>query len=212
MIAYADALGADSQPQYSSAKYGLACLVNLEDPTLVVAARHRIVRGEGIARDKVLDAARALFIVEKLPGAAADTARQLASLGDTVAHQPAFVATFPGDPDAWKLTLKLDVSPVDEGVQIHRALQKYDPIVVDGVFVSRCAPGATVTTELDPAAVRAAISGGGAAIGLVLRPLTLDQVVHVDELNALLPFGSTAFAPALAHLVAFFVDPDEDLV
>jgi uncharacterized protein (DUF1015 family) len=122
MLAYADKLGADAQPQYSSAKYGLACLVNLEDPSLVVAPRHRIVRGEGIARDKVLDAARPLFIIDKLAGAATDRARQAAALADTVAHQPAFIALFPGDGDAWKLTLKLDISAVDEGVQVKRAL------------------------------------------------------------------------------------------
>jgi hypothetical protein len=30
--------------------------------------------------------------------------------------------------------------------------------------------------------------------------------------GALLPFGSTAFTPPLATLLAYFVDPDEDLV
>jgi len=212
MLGYAEKLGADAQPQYSSAKYGLACLVNLEDPSLVVAARHRVVRGEGISREKVLEAARPLFIIDKLVGAAADAAKQSAALVDTVAHQPAFIATFAGDPDAWKFTLKLDVSPVDEGVQVNRALQKYDPIVVDRLFVARCAPGATVTTELDASAALSAVKSGGAAMSLVLRPLTLDQVLHADELGALLPFGSTAFTPRIFSLVAFFVDPDEDLV
>src|SRR5690606_41008945 len=46
MLAYAAKLGASAQPQYSSAKYGLACLVNLEDPALVISARHRLVRTE----------------------------------------------------------------------------------------------------------------------------------------------------------------------
>jgi hypothetical protein len=69
-----------------------------------------------------------------------------------------------------------------------------------------------VATALDPAAVHTAIGTGGAAIGLVLRPLSLEQVLHADELGALLPFGSTAFTPPLVSLVSFFVDPDEDLV
>lgn len=211
MLAYAEKLGADAQPQYSSAKYGLACLVNLEEPTLVVAPRHRIVRGDAVTRDKVLEAARPYFIVEKLAGAAKDVGKQEAAVADTVAHQPAFVCVFPGDADAWKLTLKPDVSPTAEGVQVHRALQKYDPVVLEQMFLSRCVPGATVVTERSVAAVHAAVAGG-AQLGIVLRALTLEQVIHVDELGALLPFGSTAFSPPVAHLVSLFVDPDEDLV
>src|SRR6185369_8551907 len=111
MLAYANKLGADAQPQYSSAKYGLACLVNLEDPALVVAPRHRLVRNDGIKRDAVLDAAKQYFIVEKLPDVAKDVAKVEAALSETVAHQPAFVAVFAHDSDAWKLTLKPDVTP-----------------------------------------------------------------------------------------------------
>jgi uncharacterized protein (DUF1015 family) len=211
MLAHAEKLDADAQPQYSSAKYGLACLVNLDDPTIVVAARHRIVRGESIARDTVLDAAKQFFIVDKLTGGGKDIARQESALADTVAHQPAFVCVFAGDADAWKLTLKPDVSPVNEGVAVHRALQKYEPVVLEQMFLKRFVPGATVTTELDAAAVHAAVAGG-AQLGVIMRTLTLDQAIHADEVGALLPFGSTAFLPKLANMVAFFVDPDEDLV
>jgi hypothetical protein len=210
MLAHAQKLGADNQPPYSSAKYGLACLVNLDDPSLVVAPRHRIMHGS-FTRDSVLAAAKDLFIVDKLVGAAKDGARQVASLVDTVAHQPAFVCVFPGDADAWKLTLKPDVSPVYEGAHAHRGLQKYDPIVLAQLFVPRCAPGATSTTTSDPASVHAAVAGG-AQLGVVVRAPSLEQVLHADELGALLPFGSTAFSPRVAHLVSFFVDPDEDLV
>jgi uncharacterized protein (DUF1015 family) len=211
MLAYAQQLGADGQPQYSSANYGLACLVNIDDPTIIVAARHRVVRGESLDRDAVLTAAKQYFIVDKLTGGAKDLARQESALADVVAHQPAFVALFAGDADAYKLTLKPDVSPVYEGISVHRALQKYAPIVIEQLFLARCTPGATSTTEREPAAVQAAVAGG-AQLGLVINTLTLEQVIHVDELNALLPFGSTAFAPPLANLVTFFIDPDEDLV
>ncbi len=211
MLEYAAQLGADKQPQYSSANYGLACVVNMDDPTIIVAARHRVVRGEGITRDGVLAAARQHFIIDKLADGAKDLARQEAALADVVGHQPAFVALFAGDADAWKLTLKPDVSPAYEGVTVHRALQKYLPIVVEQLFLGRCVPGSTSTTELEPAAIHAAVAAG-APLGLVMNTLTLEQVIHVDELNALLPFGSTAFAPPLANLVSLFIDPDEDLV
>ena len=212
MVAYRDQLAA-KQPlaQYSSANFGLACLVNLEDPALATGARHRIVRGDGLGRDAVLARAKAHFIIEKLPGAAKDIARQFAALADTVAHQPAFVAVFPGDADAWKLTLSPDTSPVAEGVAVHRAIQKYDPIVVDELFLAKHAPGAKRETALDAAAVVAAV-GAGAELGLVLRPLSIEQIAHADELGSLLPFGSTAFHPPVARLVAYLVDPDEDVV
>jgi uncharacterized protein (DUF1015 family) len=211
MLAYAESINAEAQPQYSSAKFGLAALVNLDDPTIVVSPRHRVIRGDDITAAKVLAAARTHFIVDRLTGGAKDAARQAAALADTVAHLPAFIATFAGDADAWKLTLKPDVAPAAEGVSVHRALQKYDPIVVEHLFLARCVPGGAVTTERDPAAVHAAVAGG-AALGLVMRPLTLEQVVHVDEVGAVLPFGSTAFGPALANMVALVIDPDEDLV
>jgi len=209
MLAYQASLG-DALAPYSSGNYGLACLVNVEDPSLEVGPVHRIVRGE-VARDAVLAAARAHFIVDKVPGAARDAARQHAALADTVAHQPAFLAIFAGDADAWKLTLSPDVSPTALGVEIHRALQKYDPVVVERLFLAKVLPAATVELAPDAAAVPRALEGG-AGLALVLRPLGLDQLLHADELGQLLPAGAAAFRPPLASLVTYVVDPDEDLV
>jgi len=210
MLAYQQQLASDTLPMYSTANYGLVCMVNLEDPALVVAPRHHIARGAG-KRDAVLEAAKQFFVVEKLAGIAGDVAKQRAALASTLAHQPAFVALFAGDPDAWKLTLSPDVSPTAAGVQIHRALQKYDPVVIQNLFLPRAAPGAPLETTTDAAAVVKAVAGG-AELGVIARSLTIEQIVHVDELGQLLPFGSTAFVPPLANLVVYPVDPDEDVV
>jgi hypothetical protein len=131
-----------------------------------------------------------------------DAAAIDAALATTVAHQPAFVAAWRDD--AYKLTLSPDVSPVGEGVQAHRALQKYDPIVVDALF-ARAIPGATVTHTLDAGEALAA------ELALILRPLTIDQVTHASDLGELLPAGASAFAPAIAPLITFEVN-DEELV
>ncbi len=210
MLAYRDTLAAKSPAMYSTANYGLACLVNLDDPALVVAARHRIAHGP-LERDAVLDAARPYFVVEKLAGAASDPDKARAALADTLAHQPAFIAVFTGDPDAWKLTLAPDVSPSAIDAKIPRPLQKHDPVVVDQLFLSRACGGVKAETKLDPAAGVKAVAAG-AERGLILRPLALEQIVHANEQHLLLPFGSTAFVPPLAHLVAYLVDPDEDLI
>lgn len=208
LVAYRDELNA-RQPlmQYAAPNYGLTCLVNLDDPTLSVSPRPRILREAGTSA-AVLASARTFFIVEKLAGAGKDIARQRASLGDSVAHQPAFVISWASEPDAWKLTLSPDVSPTAVGVQVHRALQKLDPVVVDKLFLERAMPAAKV--EMAASAEDAFAAKGDAVI--LMRPVTIEQINHVTELGQVLPAGSTAFFPRLAPgLIAALVDPDEDL-
>jgi uncharacterized protein (DUF1015 family) len=212
MLAYRDELAAKSPLlTYSSPNYALTCLVNLEERTLATAPRHRILRGE-IDVDRVLAAARTHFIVEKLPGLARDVAKQFAALRETVANQPGFVVVFGGTADAYKLTLSPDVSPFSEGAAPHRALQKLDPVVSDNLFVARAMPGVQLTTEIDIETAIKSLDTGASAL-IVMRPLSVEQIAHVDELGQLLPAGSTAFSPAIAPgLVTMSIDPDEDLV
>lgn len=211
MLAYHEELaGTQALSMYSSGNYGLAALVSLDDPSLATAPRHKIIRNLAAKSDVVLATARTHFIVEKLPGAARDVAKQFAALRDSVAHQPAFVAVFAGEADAWKLTLSPDVSPVAEGVAIDRALQKHDPIVLHHMFIERALAGAQVTTDRD---AEAALAAKDADLVLITRPLSVEQIAHVDELGGMLPPESTAFHPPIAvGLVSLPIEPDEDLV
>ena len=207
-LAYRDELAA-VQPLalYSSANYALACLVDLGDPTLITAPCHRVIRG-AVPSQTALAAARPYFVIDRLAGAAGDLARQRAALADTLAHQPAFVVVWAGEPDAWKLTLSPDISPINEGVQVHRALQKLDPIVAE-LFLARAMPGAK--REIATSAEAAFAAKADAVV--IMRPLSVDQISHVVELGQVLPAGSTAFHPPLAAgLVSSVIDPDEDLV
>jgi hypothetical protein len=210
MLAYQAELAAKQEPtMYSAANYGLFCIVPLEEQGLVAAARHKIIKGTTAKRDEVLAAAKKYFIIDKLPGAAGDVAKLSAGLGESLAHQPAFVVVFKGDSDGWKLTLSPDISPIHEGVAVDRAMAKLDPVVVEHLFVQRMLPGATVTTELD---AQKALGAGG-DVTVLMRPMTIDQIAHVDELNQTLPPASTAIYPPLAQgLISYVVDPDEDLV
>lgn len=202
MLQYRDELDAKSPlSMYSSAKYGLFALANVDDPSLFVAASHRTVRG-AVGKD-VVAKARGPFIVEKVARDQLATA-----LADSVAHQPAFAIAIKGEPDAYKLTLSPDVSVVGEGVAVHRALQKLDPVVVDAFFAPRYLPGATLAATTDLAA---ALASDADAV-IAMRPVPLDQILHTDELAQRLPVEATAFLPALAEIVALSVDPDEDLV
>ncbi len=212
LLALRDELAA-KQPltMYSSANYALACLIDLGDPTLIAAPRHRVIRGAATSQ-AALEAARKYFVIDRLAGAAGDLAKLRAALADTIAHQPAFVVVWPGELDAWKLTLSPDISPVAEGVQVHRALQKLDPVVVDQLFLDRAMPGAQREFVVSAEAALAAKPQPGGAL-VIMRPLTIEQISHVVELGQVLPAGSTAFHPPLAHgLVSAIVDPDEDLV
>ena len=196
---------------YSSANYALACLVDLGDPTLIAAPRHRVVHG-AVPSQVALAAARKHFVIDRLVGAAGDLGRLSTALADTIAHQPAFVVVWQGEPDAWKLTLSPDVSPIAEGVQVHRALQKLEPIVADHLFLDRVMPGAQRDYAVSAEAALAARPETGAAV-VIMRPLTIEQINHVVELGQVLPAGSTAFYPPLANgLVSAIIDPDEDLV
>ncbi|HSR96314.1 MAG TPA: DUF1015 family protein [Kofleriaceae bacterium] len=209
LLAYRDELAA-KQPlaMYASPNYALMCLVNLDDPVLAVVPRHRVIRG-GPSSQAALAAAKRTFIIEKLPGAGADLDKQRAALGDSVAHQPAFVVAWRGEPDAWKLTLSPEVSPINEGVQVHRALQRLVPVVADQMFVERVLTGAKVE----------ALAGGDNPLAakadavLIMQPLSVEQIHHIAELGEVVPTGSSALHPRLAQgLVAAVIDPDEDVV
>ena len=213
MLAYHEELaGKHALPMYSSANYGLAYLVNLDDPVLAPAPRHRILRGLEAKGEAALAPAKVHFIIEKLAGAAKDLGKLQGALGDTVAHQPAFVVVFAGEADAWKLTLKPDVSPTAEGVAVDRAIQKLDPIAIQHMFLGRVMPKARVSTETDAQAALAALGAGAEAV-LVTRPVSVSQIVLVGDHDQLLPAGSTAFHPPIAPgLISMVIDPDEDLV
>lgn len=213
LLAYQAELGKTQElAMYSSANYALGFVTSLDDQGLCAAARHRVVRGVTVTPADVLTAARRHFIVDKLPGAAADLGKVLGGLGGSVAHQPAFVVVFAKDPDAYKLTLSPEISPLAEGVQVDRALQKLDPVVVDHLFIGRHLAGGAVTTEIDAGRALAAV-GAGASAALILRPLSVEQIAHVDELGLVLPPHSTAFFPSIAPgLLSHLIDPNVDVV
>ena len=200
MLAYRDRVGGDALPARSTASFALACLVNVEDPALELVPRHRVVRGPTWSRIDVLSAAKAFFSVDRVPGAADNVPKQQAALAE-LGDKQGFLALFPDDPDAWKLTL-LPTTGV-------RGEQKIDPVVVEDVFLKRVVPAGKARSVLEPATVVRAVDDG--AIGLILRPITLAHVLRADESGKLLPFGSTAIRPNLARLVTYLIDPQDTL-
>jgi uncharacterized protein (DUF1015 family) len=212
MLAYRDELDAKAPlANYSTGNYGLAYIVTTDESGLISAPVHRVITGAPAKPADVLANAKQHFIVEKLAGAAGDLNKLHAALANTVAHQPTFVAVFANEPDAYKLTLSPDISPANEGIKVDRAVAKLDPFVVEYLFVAKHLGGGTSVSERDANAALAAL-GKGASVALITRPLSLQQIIHVDEIGAQLPPGSTGFHPPIAQgLVSFVVDPDEDV-
>ncbi|HEY5925666.1 MAG TPA: DUF1015 family protein [Kofleriaceae bacterium] len=193
MLAYRDQLG-DRHGAASAARYGLACLVNLDDPALEPASRHRVVRNAG-SRLEVLTAAKPFFRLERIPGAADDHVKQCAALAE-LGTQLGFLALFPDDPDAWRLT------PLPE-VKLHGP-HAIDSVLVEDVFLERVLPGMNARSVFEPSTVVKAVDDGG--LGLIMRPVALEHALRAAELGQLLPFGSTAFRPPLARLVTYLID------
>lgn len=212
MLAYRAELEAKAPlSMYSSGNYALAYIVSLDDPGVVSAPVHHVISGATATSATALAAAKQHFIIEKIEGGASDPAKLHAALASSVAHQPAFVVVFANEPDGWKLTLSPDVSPLNEGVKADRAVAKLDPFVIQQLFVAKHLGGGTSAPERDSAAAIAALADGASA-ALIQRPLTVQQITHVDELGARLPASSTAFHPPIAQgLVSFVVDADEDV-
>lgn len=210
MLAYRDEQG--DLAQYAAANYGLAYLVPMDDSGLVSAPLHGVYSGVTATRDAILASAKQHFILDKIAGGATDVGKVFSALADNVAHQPAFVVVFANDPDAYKLTLQPQISPIALGVKVDRALAKLEPVVSEHLFAARYLTGGTRTLERDPQAALAAV-GKSANVVVLKRPSTIDQIAHVDELSVRLPAGSTAFHPAIAQdLVTFPIERDEDVV
>jgi uncharacterized protein (DUF1015 family) len=195
MLGYRDSLG--DLAEHSCARYGLASLVHLDDVAHDLAPRHRVVRGPS-SRANVLTAAKPFFDYDRISGAAENPDKQRAALSG-LGDRSGFLALFPDDPDGWRFALKADV-PVG-------ARQTLDPAIVEEVFLARVVPDAKARSVLEASTVMKAVDDG--AVGLILRPISFAHVLEALDSGHLLPFGSTAFHPALARLVTFLIDPAE---
>lgn len=222
MLAYRDALLAKGDPgMYSAANYGLMFLCATDDPGLVVLPTHRLVHGLAeLNRDQLLTRANEFFIVEKLPGAARDGAAVRAAIASTPTHQPAFAAVFPGDPDAWRLTLDPHVHPAAVGIAGHAAVARMDVSLLHALVLERIlgiTPAAQeAQTNLryvkDTGQALAEVADGKAQVGFVMGAARLPEIKHLADLGEAMPQKSTYFHPKLATgLVMNLIDRDEDL-
>ena len=224
MVGFRDRMAAEGDlAMYSSMNYGTAFLVPMDDPGLVILPTHRIVHGvEGFAKDTFLAGVSKFFRVETLAGAARDAAKIRHALTTNVAGKaPAVAAVFPGDADAYLLSLDPHVDPSKFGMKGHKAVIRLDVALLHGLVLERVlniSPAAQeAQTNLryvkDTQAAIDQIAAGEGQVGLLMNAPTLDQVRHVADLGEVMPQKSTYFFPKIASgLLMMPVDRDEDLV
>ena len=223
MLALREHLAAGgSLGQYSSAQYGSMFLVSTDDPGLVVLPTHRIVHGlADFSPQRLLERAREHFIVERIAGAARDAARIRETIAITPAHQPSFAAVFPGDPDAWQLTLDPHVNPASLGLGAHPALLRLDVTLLHGLVLDRLLGITSAAQEAqtnlrylkDTAKTLDEIAAGKGQVAFVVNAAKVEHVRQIADAGEVMPQKSTFFYPKLASgLVMARVDPDEDLI
>ena len=223
MLAVRDQMVAARDPgMYSSVQYGSIFLSSMDDPGLVVLPTHRVVHGlASFAKDTLLERAREYFIVDKIGGGATDVDKIRASVGEAVAHQPAFAAVFPKDPDAWRFTLAPNVNPATVGLTGHPAVLRLDVALLHGLVLERIlgiTPAAQeAQTNLryvkDSQAALAAAAAPDTQVVFLMGAPKVSDVKHVADAGEIMPQKSTYFYPKLATgLVMAKIDPDEDLI
>ena len=136
----------------------LACLVNLDDPALVVAARHRIIAARRRQARRACSTAAQAVLHRREARRRGEGRREAARGARRDRRAPAGVRrVFAGDPDAWKLTLVARRQPGRRG-RPGPSRDRRSTIRSSSSTCSsqRLLPARTSTTELDAAGVLAA--------------------------------------------------------
>ncbi len=206
--------------QYASPQYVATFLCSGADGGLVVRASHRLLTGvDGFDARRFLERAREYFIIEPVVGGARDSASATAALADVPGHQPAMVVAFPGDTDAWRLTLDAHVNPQSLGVAGTPMVAKLPVSVLHGLIFDRIlglapdahAGGLNVRHTSDADQALAALPRSQAAF--ILPPPSADTLLNVTALGDTLPPRASWLHPPLAPgIVTSTIDPDEDLL
>jgi hypothetical protein len=172
----------------AGAQRTLAHVVSFKDPGLTILPTHRIVEGKPLDRAEVLKAANPWF------------ARALPE------QTPALTVAFADGSDA-AMTLRpeADLSAVAE-LPAHASVRSLGVAIADAVFIGAVLKSLGVKPVLryTPAAaeVRSAVTGGSAAIGVLLSAPTLEEIRAVSDAGQFMPPKSTYFVPKVPTGVA----------
>jgi uncharacterized protein (DUF1015 family) len=222
MLALRDHFAAGrSLPTYSAAQYATMFVCTMDQPGLVILPTHRILHGvAGFTAAALLERAREYFSVDRIEEGARDAGRVRAAIAEAPAHQPAFAVAFPGESDAWRLTLMPSVNALALGLAAP-AVAKLDVTLLHGLVLERILGITAAAQEAqshlryvkDTGQALAQLGAPGTQAVFLLGNVAVDDVRHVADAGEVMPQKSTFFYPKIASgLVMNPIDPGEDLI
>jgi uncharacterized protein (DUF1015 family) len=193
----------------------------MDQQGMVVLPTHRILHSvEGFTPAGLLDKVRAYFIVDKIPGGASKAKAIRDAVATTPNHQPGFAVVFPGEADAWRLTLDPQANTLALGLAT-KTIAKLDVTLLHALVLERVlgiTPAAQeAQTNLryvkDTGKALAEAGKPGTQAVFIMSASGVDKVKQVSDAGEIMPQKSTYFFPKIASgLVIAKIDPDEDLV
>jgi uncharacterized protein (DUF1015 family) len=219
MLALRDELRAAADGQvgsYASSEFATFFLTNMADPGLVVLPTHRLLHSlSGFDKGDLLARVAAHFTVDRLESAAGDAGRVKLAIHERGRTAPTFAAVFPGDPDAYVLSLQHDPR-----LPLHRSVATLDVSLLHGAVLERVLGvdreaqerQTNIAYVKDTADALARVARGDAQVGFIMNPTRVDQVLDAADHAQTMPQKSTFFVPKIASgLVINPISTDEDL-
>lgn len=184
-----------------AAERTLGLLVPLGDPGLVVLPTHRVLRGSVPAPEAIVDRLNGMFDTFELEQSA-DVERWLGD--ERGGHTRAVVAV--GHRTIGLVLLEdADLSVLPDEPAVRRLdVARVDAFIVDPI-IQLMGRGADLTYSANAHDVRE-LAGSGAAVGVLMNPTRVEDVLAVSDARAFMPQKSTYFMPKVpSGLVAMRV-------
>jgi uncharacterized protein (DUF1015 family) len=184
--------------------YILAYLENIHDEGLVVLPIHRLLHGlDGFDPEAFIARIERYFTVWELPGRSALEEFLATHSGSTV-----YGIVLPG----MVLGISLDLKPVEVlSVPLPEVLQRLGVVVLHdlvlgqmlGISAEATASQSNITYVKSDRDVFDAVAAGTAQMGLVLKPVRVEEVVSVAGSGEIMPQKSTWFYPKIMTGMVF---------
>jgi uncharacterized protein (DUF1015 family) len=185
-----------------SADRTLGLIVSLEDPGLIVLPTHRLVYGDPLDGEEVVEDLRERFQIHELP-AEANYSGHLAELEDRgtaciLVRQNGNAVALLLKPGA-KLG---DLPFANEPAVASLGVARVDELVVKRL-VTRAGKSGRLGYSADSDYVIDEVTKGRAVAGVLLNPTSVDEVLAVSDAGAVMPQKATYFMPKVPSGLVF---------
>ncbi len=184
------------------ATHAVALIVPLGDPGLVVLPTHRLIHGEPVDVDRVVEGLRDWFQLHEV-SRDVNYVERLTALRE---RGTGCIVT-PPTGNAIALLMKPDASLADLPFTAEPSVASLDVARIDGLVVAKlveaAGPDAHVSYSPDADRVIEAVVAGESVAGVLVNPTSVDQVLRVADAGAAMPQKATYFAPKVPSGLVF---------